>query len=318
MNHRIALVCAALLFGCHTRVTSTATGTQAATTGAGGASTVATTSSANTTGTFSSGSGLTGCANPQAQLPWVVSDVQDTYYNLLYTFDPAKKDFSPVWTLNCKGSGSLNSIAISRDRVGYYAYNEMAGDALYTSDLANKSDCTLLMSIPKSFGVKTMAFVSDTPGGDAETLYLSGANGALAKIDLQNKVFTPIGSWTGDATVATLPAMLAGRGDGALYGLFTTMPDVHVAELDTSAHVVANNAMTGMAPDHVVAFTMLGGKQYVFTTPTRGLCGYPPEPCSDSDVAEYDPATKTLNPGFMMDIGFPVVSASVTTCAKQM
>jgi len=209
-------------------------------------------------------------------------------------------------------------MAISRDRVGYYAYNEMAGDVLYTSDLANKGDCTSVMNIPTSFGVKTMAFVSDTPGGDAETLYLSGANGALAKIDLKSKVFTPIGSWTGDATVATLPAMLAGRGDGELYGLFTTSPDVHVAQVDTTAHVVANDAMTGMAPDHVVAFTMWGGKHYVFTTQIPGLCGYPPEPCSDSDVAEYDPATKTLNPTFMMDIGFPVVGASVTTCAKQM
>jgi len=304
------MLLATALIGCGTHVTTGTTGTGAAgTTGSTATSSSGTTAqmASSSTGfpaTTSTGAG--GCSGA-ASLVYVVSDIQDTFGNLVYTYEPVSGTFTPVTSLDCSANGQLNSMAVSRSLVGWFDFTEATGEVLYTLDLVNKGACNPAVTLPSGFGQVTMAFVADSPGADSETLYVSGSTGSLGKIDPKSNAFVPIASLSGDANVNGLGPWFSGTSDAQVFAYFPTMTTGRLATIALpSAQVSADTPLMGVDPTTVAAFVRWGGDDYLFTTLVAG---------GDSGVAHYVPTTSVLDPALVPDSGFAAVGAAVTTCA---
>ena len=310
MLRTLLTLLATALVGCGTHV---ATGTTGTGTGGSTASTATSTSGSSTQAASSSSgfptttsTGAGGCSGA-ASLVYVVSDVQDTFGNLVYTYDPVSGTFTPVTSLDCSANGQLNAMAVSRSLVGWFDFTETTGEVLYSLDLVNKGACNPVVTLPSGFGPVTMAFVPDSPGGDAETLYVTGATGSFGKIDPKTNAYIPIATLSGDPSVTGVGAWFSGTSDAKVFAYFPTTTTGHLASLDpTSAMVSADVPLMGVDPSTVGAFVRWGGDDYLFTTLLMG---------GDSGVAHYVPATGVLDPMLVSDVGFAAVGAAVTACA---
>ncbi|MCP4448244.1 MAG: hypothetical protein GY811_23330 [Myxococcales bacterium] len=265
----------------------------------------------------SCGGGGNNCGGGGTQLIYVVDDASN-----FLGFDPTElvpggSPFTQIGTLNCPagsplggGTGAATPFSMSVDRNGraWVLYN--SGEIFHVST----ADASCLASGwpvgNGGFELFGMGFVSDSPGSDEETLFISGGDaddlvgGNLGSVNPTNLALTNLG---------VLPAAeqspeLTGTGDAKLYGYFPGSSSTFVANLDKSNGTRGEswNATSLQGGASAWAFAHWGGRFYIFAT--SGLL------LPTNAVYELDPVTG-INTTVINASAFRVVGAGVSTCA---
>jgi hypothetical protein len=221
----------------------------------------------------------------------------------LYQFAPQSLAFAKVGNINCTNAGAATpfSMAVDRKGIAWVLFNDGKIWHVNTRD----ARCTSTSYVADQGGFHTfgMAFVSDTSGGTAETLYVADYNAkGLAKIDTTTLKLTFIAPY--DAFSAA--GELTGRGDARMFAFFNKKPPVdyvRVSEVDKTAKIVATRNLTNLDVGAGWAFAHWGGDFWLFTAPN-----------GSSQVTKYsfaDDTSTTVKQG----LGFVIVGAGVSTCA---
>ena len=220
----------------------------------------------------------------------------------LYSFDPATLQLGKVGMLNCPqngGSATPFSMAVDRKGIAWVLYND---GHLYHVDTATAA-CTATSFTPGQSGFTKfgMGFVSDTPGSEAEKLYVANED-RIGVIDTGTFALTPAGGTFGFSAMVEL----TGTGDARLFGLFYGFPP-YISEINK-----ANSQLLGEMPLDTVdigtgfAYAFWGGDFWVFTAP-NGVT---------SQIDRYQPSAGTTTTTVVVqDVGFKIVGAGVSTCA---
>jgi hypothetical protein len=256
-------------------------------------------------GGASSSGGGNGCSGQATNYVYVLSAEND-----LYSFAPNLKQFTKIGPLGCQTSLSPNSMAVDRDAVAYvnYVADDDSTGAIFQVSTTDASCTGPIMSMPAGWERVGMGYSTNNAGSTAETLYVAGVGSGigLGLVDFGIKNVGPIGPFTG--TLAGQNAELTGTGNGTLYGFFTTAP-VEVAQIDKSnGSTMTPVPMTGVQVPNDWAFSFWGGHFYLYTSQGQGTG-------NGSNVTDYDPVGGTVNPSYMVGIGFDIVGAGVSTCA---
>lgn len=263
--------------------------------------------------------GGTGGGGPSADCSaastyvYVLSDEND-----LYSFEPDKKIFTKIGPLGCNTAMQPNSMAIDRNATAWVNYVEAgafgddAGVVFRVSTKDASCESQPAANLPPDWYRLGMGFSSDEAGGTAETLYVTGtgqgASPGLGKLDTSNGGLAPIGAFTG--TLAGQNAELTGTGDGRLYGFFTTTP-VEVAEVNkTNSATIAPVKLPAVETPAAWAFSFWGGDFYLYTAPDPLI-----DPSRTTNVTRYRPSDGSVDAQYMVNIGFRIVGAGVSTCA---
>jgi hypothetical protein len=264
--------------------------------------------------------GPADCAPGLAQVVYVISDMND-----LYTFDPTKFPsggaFNPVGTVPCVPNGEyVNAMAIDRHGT---LYLDFSGGSIATMPTTLPLKCTPQPYLYGQAGFTNalqMAFSADSQGSSAETLYVSDMGGplgvcsqpmpgpgctgrGLGKLDVNTWNLTALGAFTG--TASGYNALLAGTGNGDLYGMFTTTPPSYGPIDKTNGHTnpplpqVLSSVSFGTGG---YAWAFWGGDFYFFTAPSGNTV---PQHLATS--------TGMVTSGVMLS--FVVVAAASSTCA---
>lgn len=248
-----------------------------------------------------------------SKLVYVLSNTFD-----LLSFTPNTGTFVPIGHVDC-GETTPNSMAV--DRSGTAWVNYANGQVFKVSTADAKCEPTTYKANQGGFNRFGMAFASDAAGGEAETLFVNGigegllgAKGyGLAKIDLTTLKLSKIGEFS-DALEGK-NAELTGRGDGKLFGFFTTQPNATLAEIDKTTGATSSvQELEGVSTGSAWAFSYWGGDFWFYTaalgattsTVTRlavsGDGGLSTVKTNAADIAK---ATGKFN----------IVGAGVSTCA---
>jgi len=292
--------------------------TPSASAGAGGDNSTA--SSTGVGGDFTSSVASTSAASggppscvEAATLVYVLSSEND-----LYSFDPPNKSFKKIGALGCQTSMQPNSMAVDRNAVAWVNYVDSsgAGDAAGTLFRVSTQDasCTPTgMQLGSGWYRLGMGFASDSVNGSKETLYVAGTGDTqsmlpspgLAKIDLGSKTLSLVGQFSG--ALAGQSAELTGSGDARLFGFFTTTP-VEVAEISkVSGSILSTKSLPQVETPSYWAFSFWGGDFYLYTAPS--------DPNRTSNVTRYRPSDNSVDAAYMVNVGFHIVGAGVSTCA---
>jgi hypothetical protein len=254
----------------------------------------------------------TDCTDDALKQIYVVSEQND-----LYQFAPATLTFTHIGTLDCPidmsdplSTPTPFSMAVDRSGTAWIVYDD---GNVYNASTTN-AHCTATGYKPNQGGYETfgMAFVSDTVGSSAETLYVSPDDGSgnglgIASIDVSTKVLTYIGNF--DQTLGSMD--LTGRGDARFFGfangeLATPSQPTKVAEIDkSSGHILGVVTVPGITVGDAWAFAQWGGDFWLFHDPNSD---------ANSSVTKFTyetGATSTVK----TDLGFAIVGAGVSTCA---
>lgn len=267
-------------------------------------------------GTGGSGSGGfgSGCSEA-AKLIYVLSDAND-----LYSFRPDQKQFTKIGKLGCQTAMQPNSMAVDREAVAwvnYVQFDGLSGDtagSLFKVSTFDASCQSTGMALPYNWYRVGMGFSSDAAGGDSETLYLTGTDNlgsgspGLGRFDMGSTSLVPIGEFSGALNGEN--AELTGTGDGRLFGFFTTSP-VQVGELNKgNGSIVGATPLPPVEDPTAWAFSFWGGDFYLYTAPDQGLY-----PNRTTNVTRYRPSDGSIDTTYMVNIGFRIVGAGVSTCA---
>lgn len=254
--------------------------------------------------TSSSGSQPSDGCSEAAKLVYVISDTGD-----LYSFKPDTLTFTKIGTINCAGSnGAFNSMAV--DRSGTAWVNAQNGNLYKVSTADASCKATSYAANQKGFTRYGMAFVSDSKGSTAESLYVAhnndinpSAGDGLGKIDTTSLTLSLIGDYGG--TVSKRGAELTGTGDGQLFGFFTTSPAT-LAEIDKASAKASNPTSLGaVSTGTAFAFSFWGGDFWFYTSQLG----------EGSNVTRLKAATDKSISVVKTDVGFRIVGAGVSTCA---
>lgn len=217
-------------------------------------------------------------------------------------FEPETQALTVLGNLACPGEeGFTSTFSMSVDRHGIAWVLFDDGKIFHVDTTTVACSATGFSPCQGNFCQFGMGFVSNAPGSDEETLYVSGVyNSApglgLARIDTTTLALTPIADYD---TLAGQGAELTGTGDARLFGYFQDTP-IHLAEIDKSnAHVISSKDLLEVPVGTSWAFAFWGGSFYIM---------------SGTAIRKYDPAsnlTTMINP----DVGFDIVGAGVSTCA---
>jgi hypothetical protein len=261
----------------------------------------------------STGAGPSTDCNEASQLVYVLSES-----NELFSFRPDLKEFVKIGTLGCNTAMQPNSMAIDRDATAWVNYvgSDFLGDSegvvfkVSTADAG--CEAAPVANMPADWYRLGMGFSTDGEGTESETLYVTGTSGlsnpGLGKIDTGKGALSQIGPFNGPLSGEN--AELTGTGDGRLYGFFTTTP-VEVAEIDKASGAILSAAkLAGVETPSSWAFSFWGGDFYLYTAPDPGL-----EPDRTTNVTRYRPGDGSVDAAYMVDIGFRIVGAGVSTCA---
>jgi hypothetical protein len=272
-------------------------------------------------GGFTSGSGA-GAGGPNCSEEAKLIYVLDSN-NGLHSFDPPSKMFKPVGTMNCSATMQPNSMAVDRNAVAWADYvasdglgTDTAGSLFQVSTQNASCQPTPSVNLPSGWFRIGMGYSADTAGGTAETLYIAGVPGllgggssGLGRVDPSTLSVVPIGQFTGG--LAGQSAELTGTGDGRLYGFFTTTP-VHVARIDKATGAIDPNEdwpLPTVEVPQAWAFSFWGGDFYLYTSPGVG------DPFRTSNVTRFRPSDMSVDTAYMVNVGFHIVGAGVSTCA---
>jgi hypothetical protein len=157
-----------------------------------------------------------------------------------------------------------------------------------------------------------MGFATASVTDVTETLYIAGDTGTscgaaggrgLGTLDLVSGTLTPVGPFSG--ALVGQNAELTGTGDGRLFGFFDLSP-VRVAEIDRKKGTTSSGIqMSGMQCPQAYAFSFWGGAFYMYVSDEK----------TNSRVYRYDVTTGQLDSAYILDAGFIVAGAGVSTCA---
>jgi hypothetical protein len=261
-----------------------------------------------------------GCTGQAADYVYVLSAQND-----LYSFAPAQKVFTKIGALGCQTTMQPNSMAVDRNAVAWVNYvqsdnkgNDTAGVIYQVSTQDASCQPTPTVTLPAGFYRIGMGY--STQGSSTnETLYIAGTgNGAggsgTGLGEISGTSAMSLGMFTG--TLAGQNAELTGTGDGRLFGFFTTVPTVQVAQIQTDSSsgspgtILSQTPMNGVVPPTDWAFSFWGGHFYLYTS-----LGIPAPIGMGSNVTDYDPVSGSINTTYMQNIGFDIVGAGVSTCA---
>jgi hypothetical protein len=263
-------------------------------------------------GSGAGGSSGDGCSEA-AKLVYVLSKG-----NVLYSFRPDQKQFTEIGLLDCQTTMAANSMAVDRNAVAWVNFVEKNSTGVDTAGMLFKVS-TKDASCQPTYSIESgsawyrigMGFSSHAVGEPSEALYVAatgasaGTNPGLAKIDTAAGTFAIIGSFSDPLSGRS--AELTGTGDARLYGFFGTTP-VQIAEIDKdTAALKSVNALPEVQTPSSWAVSFWGGDLYLYTAPA--------DKTVDSTVSRYSPATGSIDPAYMTNIGFRVVGAGVSTCA---
>ena len=261
-----------------------------------------------------------GCSGQAADYVYVLSAEND-----LYSFAPAQKVFTKIGTLGCQTTMQPNSMAVDRNAVAWVNYvqsdkrgNDTAGVIYQVSTQDATCQPTPTVTLPAGFYRVGMGY-STQGTSTSETLYIAGTgNGAggsgTGLGEISGTTATSLGMFTG--TLAGQNAELTGTGDGRLFGFFTTVPTVQVAQIQTDSTqgtpgtILSQTPMNGVVPPTDWAFSFWGGHFYLYTS-----LGLPAPIGMGSNVTDYDPVSGSIDTTYMQNIGFDIVGAGVSTCA---
>lgn len=260
-------------------------------------------SSGSSGASSSSGGNQAGCSDA-AKLVYVVSEEND-----LYSFQPDKLTFTKIGTLDCPSlGGSPNSMAV--DRSGTAWVNFDSGELFQVSTQDASCKATSFQPGQHGFVKFGMAFATDGPDSQNESLYVCGIEGqdrgmGLAKIDLKSMTLTPIGDFSGN--LQGLGAELTGTGDGRLFGFFTTSPNATLAKIEEASGATSQNVdLAGVQTGNAWAFSFWGGDFWFYTS-----TGSVP-----STVTRLRSSSDNKIMTAKQDVGgFRIVGAGVSTCA---
>jgi hypothetical protein len=222
----------------------------------------------------------------------------------LQRFDPLTAKFTLVGTVDCAaGTATPFSMAVDRSGAAWILYND--GHIFQASTLTAKCTSTAFKADQHGFHTFGMAFVTDTAGGSAETLFVVDAAGTgLGKVDPKTLTLTAIGTG-GDTYV---PAELTGRSDGKLFAFFQRTPfgssSPRVSEIDkATGKILSSKDVPGVDVGLGFAFAHWGGDYWLFTAPSGSTV-----------VTDFVYAT-AMSTDVVPNAGFKVVGAGVSTCA---
>ncbi len=250
------------------------------------------------------------CPDGASTLVYVISS-----QNELFSFYPPTATFTPIGVISCPDPGGATpfSMAVDRAGVAYVLFND--GLLFQVSTLT--AACTPTPFQPgggvgfsQTFGMG----YSRAPSGTGELLYVAADNvdpagnlgpSTLATLDTTSLSVHVIGQFL----PSILQPELTGTGSGGLFAFYATNGggDSAIGQVDrTTAAVVAQAVLPGVAQGAGWAFAFWGGDFYTFTAPDQ----------VDTVVTRYRPsdgsiATVATTPGQT------IVGAGVSTCAPQ-
>ncbi len=226
----------------------------------------------------------------------------------LVRFRPDEMRFELIARLRCPTSSlSAAPFSMSIDR-GARAWVSYSNGELF---VVNTGDGSCMPTTFTSSGdVFGMGFVAESEGSDREQLFIAGGNmtavifgtpARLGTLDTTTLRIAPLGSLTGWPD-------LAGTGAGQLWGFFPLNDPPLVLGLDkTDGHTLQTFDISGIVDDLPLAwaFSLWDGKFYLFL---RTLSE------ERSRLYRLDPDVGTPEM-LMMDVGYSIVGAGVSTCA---
>lgn len=248
--------------------------------------------------------------------------VVDVDYRLL-KFDPnllatAGDPFSLIGQLDCPagqawdGGGAATPFSMSVDRNGFAWVLYSSGEIFKVS--ITDASCTATTFAPGQQGMELfgMGFVTDSAGGAAETLFISGGaadqlgSGKLAMVEPEAMTV----SMVADLPESEYGPELTGTANSELFAYFpASFEDPYVARLGKTTAAAEQSwtmdPLEGFAT--AWAFAHWGGKFYVFIS-TEGFDG------TLSQVRLLDPATGNETAAVPTS-DYQVVGAGVSTCA---
>ncbi len=264
----------------------------------------------------SCGGGGNNCGGNGTELVYVVDDASN-----FLSFDPTQlvpngSPFSQIGTLSCPagspigstGAATPFSMSVDRNGTAWVLYN--SGEIFHVSTTDASCQATGWTVGNGGFELFGMGFVSDSPGSDAETLFISGGDaddlvdGNLGSINPTTLALTTLGA----LPAAEQSPELTGTGDAKLYGYFPGANSTFVANLDKTNATRGESweATTLEGGASAWAFAHWGGKFYIFATDASIF--------PTNAVYELDPATGA-NRTVINASSFRIVGAGVSTCA---
>jgi hypothetical protein len=254
-------------------------------------------------GTF--GDGSAGTVQPTSEC---AADTQQIYVvtreSDLYRFAPQTRAFKRVGSIDCAGANGATpfSMAVDRHGTAWVLFND--GHLYTVSTVDARCSSTAYAPDQSNFHTFGMAYVSDTTGGNTETLYVADYDAkGLARIDPTQLKLTFIAPYSGFSAAGEL----TGRGDARMFAFFNktaTVSDVRVAEIDPkTASILTTHTLAGLDVGSGWAFAHWGGDFWLFTAPG-----------GSSQVTQYS-FDKDTSTTVAQDLGFVIVGAGVSTCA---
>jgi hypothetical protein len=299
-NRGLAVLALAFVCGCGSATGSKGTGGAGGSGSGGFSGTGSGGSGAGGFGTAGQGGGTASDCSAEAQYVYVIDAT-----GYLYKFDPPTLQFSQIGQVNCNTPiATPFSMAVDRNANAWVVFTN---GRLYRVDTSNAA-CTPTNFVAGQQGYMTfgMGFSTNGATSTTDTLFVTndgtnGASSALATVDTQSLVLTPVGAYD----LLHARAELTGTGDGRLFGAFEGTPYV-VAQIDkTTAHILQQWPQTPIqyAPSSSnFAFAFWGGSFWLFVGPG-----------TSTDVFQFDPTAVTTQK--VSSVPFEIVGAGVSTCA---
>lgn len=249
--------------------------------------------------------------------------VDDTYRLLSFNPSGDQHTFTLLGNLSCPagaswpgwgGLGAATPFSMSVDRTGRAWVLYTSGEIFWVS-VTDPSSCTLSPFVKGSndFELFGMGFVTDTPGGSAETLYVAGGpastagegNVTLGRIDPATAVLTPMVALAS----AEYSPEFTGTGAAELYGYYPGSSPF-VARLNKSTGDIEQqwSLPSSMNTVRAWAFAHWGGRFYIFITTMDFMLN------TVTEVQRLDPSTGTTDV-VLTDVEYVIVGAGVSTCA---
>ncbi|MFN3202870.1 MAG: hypothetical protein ACE366_31040 [Bradymonadia bacterium] len=240
--------------------------------------------------------------------------------NTLLSFDPRTLAFNRLGVLNCPAAlpwpdwsrNQASPFSMSVDRFGRAWVLYTSGEIFWV-DINNNLACERSPFVPGTEGFELfgMGFVTDTPGGNNESLYIAGGpvgsleRGQLARVDPNTLTVERLGP----LNISDFGPELTGNGDAELWGYFPGgSPQVARIDKGSGADEERWRLPGFVAQPRAWAFAHWGGRYHVFITDTDGFGNL------TSEVIRFDPVAATAET-VATNLPYVIVGAGVSTCA---
>jgi len=254
------------------------------------------------------------CPDAASTLVYVISSD-----NSLYSFYPPSASFTKIGTIACpvvNVGDEPFSMAVDRTGIAYVVFSNQTtlglGGELFRVSTATAA-CESTSYVPNQnplFHTFGMGFSKDATG-TGETLYVAGdpagqgsTPSELGTIDTTSFKLGVVGTFNPPVVAGEL----TGTGAGDLFTFYAINggADSAIGQIDkTTAAIVGESVLPGIAQGSGWAFAFWGGDFYTFTAPNG----------SNSVVTRYRPSDGTIvQVASANDI---IVGAGVSTCAPQ-